>query len=176
MAPPTCDQLLLPHWLERRLTEAWTQQQEALLKEELQRKYRRVKFTGTSPPTHTCLLLLLCRRGNSSLSVSPPETTVDLLHDFANCSGLQLIFGLNALLRTPANVWNGSNARTLLQYAESRGYRMHWELGNGTEAKHTHTHTHTALTSLVRRVKVNTESENNFLMFYEQIVSLLIRF
>ncbi|KAG7217776.1 hypothetical protein INR49_010128 [Caranx melampygus] len=102
-APTTCDHLLLPDWLEQRLKEEWTQHQVTLLKEELQRKYSRVEFT---------------------------EKTVDLLHGFANCSGLQLIFGLNALLRTSANVWNSSNAHTLLQYCESRGYRIHWELGN----------------------------------------------
>ncbi|XP_022623121.1 heparanase isoform X2 [Seriola dumerili] len=102
-AAPSCDDLRLPSWLEERLTEEWTRHQLILLKEDLQRKYRRVKFT---------------------------EFTVDLLHAFANCSGLDLIFGLNALLRTADNSWNSSNARSLLQYCESRRYRMNWELGN----------------------------------------------
>lgn len=61
------------------------------------------------------------------------EDTVDLLYSFTNCSGLDLIFGLNALLRTPDNNWNSSNARSLLQYCESRHYTMSWELGNGTQ-------------------------------------------
>ncbi|XP_023258388.1 heparanase-like, partial [Seriola lalandi dorsalis] len=100
---PSCDELELPSWLEERLTEEWTRHQPVLLKEDLQRKYRRVKFT---------------------------EFTVDLLHAFANCSGLDLIFGLNALLRTADNSWNSSNARSLLQYCQSRRYRMNWELGN----------------------------------------------
>ncbi|KAI3362512.1 hypothetical protein L3Q82_012799 [Scortum barcoo] len=102
-AAPSCDKLELPWWLEERLKKGWIQQQVILKKEDLQRKYNRVKFT---------------------------EYTVDLLHAFTNCSGLDLIFGLNALLRTADNSWNSSNARTLLKYCESRQYRMNWELGN----------------------------------------------
>lgn len=59
------------------------------------------------------------------------EYTVDLLYSFTNCTGLELVFGLNALLRTADNSWNSSNAQSLLQYCESRKYRMSWELGNG---------------------------------------------
>ncbi|XP_041815939.1 heparanase [Chelmon rostratus] len=102
-AEPSCDKLELPSWLEDKLKAEWTQQQVILMREDLQRKYRRLKFT---------------------------EYTVDLLHSFTNCSGMDLIFGLNALLRTADNTWNGSNARSLLQYCESRQYRMAWELGN----------------------------------------------
>ncbi|KAK1884180.1 Heparanase [Dissostichus eleginoides] len=85
---------LLPSWLEQRLKKEWSRQQILLKKEDLHRKYKRVKFT---------------------------EYTVDLLHSFSNCSGLDLIFGLNALLRTSENIWNGSNARSLLQYCELGG-------------------------------------------------------
>lgn len=59
------------------------------------------------------------------------EHAVDLLYSFANCSGLELIFGLNALLRTPENAWDSQNAELLLNYCERRQYRMSWELGNG---------------------------------------------
>lgn len=59
------------------------------------------------------------------------EYAVDLLYAFANCSGLDLIFGLNALLRTSENTWNSTNAELLLKYCESRQYVMSWELGNG---------------------------------------------
>lgn len=59
------------------------------------------------------------------------EYAVDLLYSFVNCSGLELIFGLNALLRTPDNVWNSQNAELLLNYCERQQYRMSWELGNG---------------------------------------------
>ncbi|KAI4786796.1 hypothetical protein KUCAC02_036891, partial [Chaenocephalus aceratus] len=93
-AEKSCSARRLPSWLEQRLKEEWSRQQVLLKREDLQRKYKRVEFT---------------------------EYTVDLLHSFSNCSGLDLIFGLNALLRTSENIWNGSNARSLLQYCESRG-------------------------------------------------------
>ncbi|XP_029920606.1 heparanase [Myripristis murdjan] len=98
-----CEKLELPLLLEERLKAEWTQQEIFLESEDLQRKYRRVKFT---------------------------EYTVDLLHSFANCSGLDLIFGLNALLRTADNAWDSRNARTLMQYCEAKQYKMSWELGN----------------------------------------------
>uniref|UniRef100_A0A674C998 Heparanase n=1 Tax=Salmo trutta TaxID=8032 RepID=A0A674C998_SALTR len=94
---------LLPPLLEKRLKQEWTLQEVLLDKEDLQRKYRSVKFT---------------------------ECAVDLLYSFTNCSGLDLIFGLNELLRTSGNSWDSSNARTLLQYCESKQYSMSWELGN----------------------------------------------
>ncbi|KAK2818535.1 hypothetical protein Q5P01_024096 [Channa striata] len=99
----SCGGVELPSWLEDKLKKEWTQQQLVLMREDQQKKYKRVKFT---------------------------ENTVDLLNSFSNCSGMDLIFGLNALLRTADNSWNSSNARSLLQYCESRGYRMSWELGN----------------------------------------------
>ncbi|XP_029371479.1 heparanase isoform X2 [Echeneis naucrates] len=102
-AVASCEDLDLPPGLEKHLKEDWTLQQVVLLQEDLQRKYRRLKFT---------------------------ESTVDLLHAFANCSGLDLIFGLNALLRSADHSWNSSNANVLLRYCESRNYRMSWELGN----------------------------------------------
>ncbi|XP_035524163.1 heparanase [Morone saxatilis] len=102
-AEQSCDTLELPLWLEKKLKNDWTQQQVILMREDLQRKYKRVKFT---------------------------EYTVDQLHSLTNCSGMDLIFGLNALLRTANNTWNSSNAHLLLQYCESRQYRMSWELGN----------------------------------------------
>ncbi|KAM6902338.1 heparanase [Xenentodon cancila] len=99
----SCRGAQMPWWLEERLKADWTQQQQVLIKEDLQKKYRMVQYS---------------------------ELTVDMLHYFSSCSGLDLIFGLNALLRTADNSWNSSNAGTLLQYCESRGYRMSWELGN----------------------------------------------
>lgn len=53
-----------------------------------------------------------------------------MLYSFAKCSGLDLIFGLNALLRTPDLRWNSSNAQLLLDYCSSKGYNISWELGN----------------------------------------------
>lgn len=59
------------------------------------------------------------------------EETIDLLYKFANCSGLHLIFGLNALLRNEHDQWNSSNAKLLIDYCASKKYNLSWELGNG---------------------------------------------
>uniref|UniRef100_A0A3P9DAS1 Heparanase n=1 Tax=Maylandia zebra TaxID=106582 RepID=A0A3P9DAS1_9CICH len=99
----SCDQTFLPPWMEERLKCDWAKQKLVLMKEDLLGTYRSFFFT---------------------------ELTVDQLHAFANCSGFQLIFGLNALLRTADNSWNNSNAALLLQYCQSRHYGMSWELGN----------------------------------------------
>ncbi|GAB1289892.1 Heparanase [Apodemus speciosus] len=75
------------------------------------------------PLTHrfTCLRLPSARTKGSS---------VDMLYSFAKCSRLDLIFSLNALLRTPDLRWNSSNAQLLLSYCSSKGYNISWELGN----------------------------------------------
>ena len=65
--------------------------------------------------------------GNIFLSGS----SMDMLYTFANCSGLDLIFGLNALLRTRDLHWDSSNAQLLLDYCASKNYNISWELGNG---------------------------------------------
>ncbi|NP_001038470.1 heparanase precursor [Danio rerio] len=98
-----CMRLELPPLLENRLKQEWVQQSKSLLLKELDGKYRNTKFS---------------------------EDSVDLLYSFANCSGLELIFGLNALLRTSRNCWDSGNAKLLLKYCESRQYMMSWELGN----------------------------------------------
>ncbi|KAL2076845.1 hypothetical protein ACEWY4_027554 [Coilia grayii] len=98
-----CKRLELPPALEESLRKEWTLQALLLQQEERKGKYRKVRFT---------------------------EYAVDLLYSFANCTGLDLIFGLNALLRTSANSWNSQNAQMLLDYCESRQYNMSWELGN----------------------------------------------
>ncbi|XP_061589496.1 heparanase isoform X2 [Cololabis saira] len=101
--PGPCVDARLPWWWEERLKADWTRQQQVLVREDLQRKYRRIGFS---------------------------ELTVDMLHSFSSCSGLDLIFGLNALLRTADNSWNSSNADMLLRYCQARRYRLDWELGN----------------------------------------------
>uniref|UniRef100_A0A3Q1FJ97 Heparanase n=1 Tax=Acanthochromis polyacanthus TaxID=80966 RepID=A0A3Q1FJ97_9TELE len=98
----SCQQLL-PWWVEDQLKKNWTLQQQILIKEDLKRKFKKTSFT---------------------------EVTVDLLNSFSSCCGFDLIFGLNALLRTSENVWNSSNAETLIEYCRSRRYQMNWELGN----------------------------------------------
>ncbi|KAJ6669177.1 hypothetical protein lerEdw1_007986 [Lerista edwardsae] len=56
--------------------------------------------------------------------------SLDKLYNFADCSGLHLIFALNALRRNPDNSWNSSNALSLLKYSASKKYNISWELGN----------------------------------------------
>uniref|UniRef100_UPI00398E9C75 inactive heparanase-2 n=1 Tax=Pristiophorus japonicus TaxID=55135 RepID=UPI00398E9C75 len=56
--------------------------------------------------------------------------SLDKLYNFAECSGLHLIFGLNALLRNPDNSWNGSSGLSLLKYCAGKKYNISWELGN----------------------------------------------
>ncbi|XP_037065117.1 heparanase isoform X2 [Peromyscus leucopus] len=87
----------------RRLQVEWPFLELLLLKEQYQREYK-----------------------NSTYS----RSSVDMLYSFAKCSGLDLIFGLNALLRTPDLQWNSSNAQLLLDYCASKGYNISWELGN----------------------------------------------
>ena len=71
-----------------------------------------------------------------------PARSLDKLYNFADCAGMQILYGLNALQRNPDCSWNSSNALSLLKYSASKKYNMSWELGNGTHT-HTHTHTHT---------------------------------
>ena len=56
------------------------------------------------------------------------------------CEGRWLIFGLNALLRSPypSGVWNSSNAREIISYSKSKNYNVQWELGNGKNYIHTY--------------------------------------
>lgn len=125
----SCSRVELSWWLEQKLKEDWIQHQLILLKEDQQKQYHRIQFTGRSwmssrVPSEAPGVFRL-------LSVCFLELTVDELNSFSSCSGLDLIFGLNALLRNTDNSWNSSNARSLLQYCESKQYKMSWELGNG---------------------------------------------
>ncbi|XP_052054135.1 heparanase isoform X1 [Apodemus sylvaticus] len=87
----------------RKLQVDWPFQELLLLREQYQREFK-----------------------NSTYS----RSSVDMLYSFAKCSRLDLIFGLNALLRTPDLRWNSSNAQLLLNYCSSKGYNISWELGN----------------------------------------------
>ncbi|KAM4808921.1 heparanase [Rhinophrynus dorsalis] len=98
-----CDQRTLPPVVEKMLHSQWPSQEQLILKEKLQGNYRNTTIT---------------------------KSTVDLLYRFANCSGLHLIFGLNALLRKEHDEWNSSNAKLLIDYCSSMKYNLSWELGN----------------------------------------------
>ena len=46
------------------------------------------------------------------------------------------MFGLNILVRkgvtnSSVGTWDPSNAQQLIEYTESKGYKVNWELGNG---------------------------------------------
>ncbi|XP_062991670.1 heparanase [Elgaria multicarinata webbii] len=65
-------------------------------------------------------------RKNATITPS----TVDILYSFARCADLDLIFGLNALLRKGDGQWDSANAQLVLNYTDSQNYSMSWELGN----------------------------------------------
>uniref|UniRef100_A0AAR2L4Y4 Heparanase 2 n=1 Tax=Pygocentrus nattereri TaxID=42514 RepID=A0AAR2L4Y4_PYGNA len=79
------------------------QMQQVLLKEQLSNLYSDVTITARS---------------------------LDKLYNFADCAGLHLIFGINALHRNPDNSWNASSALSLLKYSAGKKYNISWELGN----------------------------------------------
>ncbi|XP_066535915.1 inactive heparanase-2 [Hoplias malabaricus] len=79
------------------------QMQQVLLKEQLSNLYSDVTITARS---------------------------LDKLYNFADCAGLHLIFGINALHRNPDNSWNATSALSLLKYSAGKKYNISWELGN----------------------------------------------
>nr|CAJ30018.1 heparanase [Nannospalax golani] len=98
-----CRSGAIPAVVVRRLQVEWPFQEQLLLREQYQKEFK-----------------------NSTYS----RSSVDMLYTFARCSGLDLIFGLNALLRTADFRWNSSNAQLLLNYCSSKNYDISWELGN----------------------------------------------
>ncbi|MBZ3881060.1 Heparanase [Sciurus carolinensis] len=98
-----CKSGLLLSDVKKRLQLEWPFQEQLLLREQYQKKFKSSTYSKSS---------------------------VDMLYSFANCSGLNLIFGLNALLRTADLQWNSSNAQLLLDYCSSKSYNISWELGN----------------------------------------------
>lgn len=98
-----CKSGFIPSDVEKRLQLEWPFQEQLILREQHQKKFKSSTYSRSS---------------------------VDILYTFAKCSGLDLIFGLNALLRTADLRWNSSNAQLLLDYCSSMSYNMSWELGN----------------------------------------------
>ncbi|XP_041116433.1 inactive heparanase-2-like [Polyodon spathula] len=76
------------------------------------------------------LVLLKEQFSNIYSNITITARSLDKLYNFADCAGLHLIFGLNALHRNPDNSWNGSSALSLLKYSASKKYNISWELGN----------------------------------------------
>ncbi|XP_029465961.1 inactive heparanase-2 isoform X1 [Rhinatrema bivittatum] len=76
------------------------------------------------------LVLLKEQLSNTYSNLTLTARSLDKLYNFVNCSGLHLIFGLNALRRKPDNSWNSSSVLSLLKYSASKKYNISWELGN----------------------------------------------
>ncbi|XP_026113773.1 inactive heparanase-2-like [Carassius auratus] len=75
-------------------------------------------------------VLLKEQVSNIYSDVTLTARSLDKLYNFADCAGLHLIFGLNALHRNPDNSWNASSALSLLKYSAGKKYNISWELGN----------------------------------------------
>ncbi|MCG8621646.1 MAG: hypothetical protein MJE68_06555 [Proteobacteria bacterium] len=58
----------------------------------------------------------------------------DAINEFALETGWEITFGLNVFLRKnwPEGGWSTTNAKQLMEYTISQGYKVNWELGNGT--------------------------------------------
>ncbi|XP_051946571.1 inactive heparanase-2-like [Xyrauchen texanus] len=82
-------------------------------------------------------VLLKEQLSNIYSDVTITARSLDKLYNFADCAGLHLIFGLNALHRNPDNSWNSSSALSLLKYSASKKYNISWELGNEPNSYHT---------------------------------------
>ncbi|KAG7257759.1 hypothetical protein CRUP_000940 [Coryphaenoides rupestris] len=74
---------------------------------------------------HVALICFLLALGSAQ-----GRRSLDKLYNFAECAGLQLILGLNALHRNPDNSWNSSSSLGLLKYSAGKKYNISWELGN----------------------------------------------
>ncbi|XP_051937268.1 inactive heparanase-2 [Hippocampus zosterae] len=82
----------------------------------------------------THLVLLKEQLSNMYSNVTITARSLDKLYNFADCAGLHLILGLNALHRNPDNSWNTSSTLTLLKYSAGKKYNISWELGNEPNA------------------------------------------
>ncbi|XP_059421812.1 inactive heparanase-2 [Carassius carassius] len=81
-------------------------------------------------------VLLKEQVSNIYSDVTLTARSLDKLYNFADCAGLHLIFGLNALHRNPDNSWNASSALSLLKYSAGKKYNISWELGNEPNSYH----------------------------------------
>ena len=56
----------------------------------------------------------------------------DTINQYATKIGWEITFGLNVFLRHRGH-WDTTNAAQLMNYTLSKGYKVNWELGNGTQ-------------------------------------------
>ncbi|XP_071382728.1 inactive heparanase-2 [Centroberyx affinis] len=80
------------------------------------------------------LVLLKEQLSNIYSNITITARSLDKLYNFAECAGLHLILGLNALHRNPDNSWNSSSTLSLLKYSAGKKYNISWELGNEPNA------------------------------------------
>ncbi|XP_061409165.1 heparanase [Lethenteron reissneri] len=75
--------------------------------------------------------MLRDERRKTLKNITMTGAALDELLGFSACSGLRLVFGLNALLRGPSGAWDDGNARLILRHVHARGQdHVSWELGN----------------------------------------------
>ncbi|XP_056147995.1 inactive heparanase-2 [Lampris incognitus] len=79
-------------------------------------------------------VLLKEQLSNIYSNITITARSLDKLYNFAECAGLHLILGLNALHRNPDNTWNSSSTLNLLKYSAGKKYNISWELGNEPNA------------------------------------------
>ena len=68
-----------------------------------------------------------------NFTMSPSQWGV--INKYALATGWDIVFGLNVFLRNPwpQGDWDTANAEELMKYTNSKGYKVNWELGNGTD-------------------------------------------
>uniref|UniRef100_A0A8C8J0A1 Heparanase 2 n=2 Tax=Oncorhynchus tshawytscha TaxID=74940 RepID=A0A8C8J0A1_ONCTS len=76
------------------------------------------------------LVLLKEQVSNIYSNITITARSLDKLYNFAECAGLHLVLGFNALQRNPDSSWNSSSAFSLLKYSAGKKYNISWELGN----------------------------------------------
>ena len=58
----------------------------------------------------------------------------DVLNEFVQKAGWELVYGLNSNIRAANGIWDSSNAEELVKYTMSKNYSLlAWELGNGKQ-------------------------------------------
>lgn len=57
-----------------------------------------------------------------------------MLNNVATEANLDIIFGLNALIRNADGSWNFENAKELIKFSADHNLEINWELGNGNNS------------------------------------------
>lgn len=76
----------------------------------------------------------VCEDGPGYSNITFSGKVWDEINTFVKDAGWNLVFTVNAFLRTPDNKWDPSNLIKLLEYSSKRGYKLDFELGNEPNA------------------------------------------